>query len=141
MLKLMKNSAESLCNSIDKALKDAGDKLSEDDKKTVADAVAAVRESVKSNDIKTIDNALEELNKKYEPIVKKLYPNSSAPNGSNVTPEQMRAMMNDPKFKEMFGNGTGTVDPNFFAEAMKKAAENKQSSQTNDDGTVEAEVV
>lgn len=136
-----KNSAESLCNSIDKALKDAGDKLSEDDKKTVADAVTAVRESVKSNDIKAIDNALEELNKKYEPIVKKLYPNAGAPNGSNFTPEQLKAMMNDPRFKEMFGNGTGNVDPNFFTEAMKKAAENKQQPPTNDDGTVEAEVV
>ena len=69
-----KNAADGLCFSIEKAFKDAGDKLTSDDKKPVEDEIAKVKEAIKSDDVKKIDDAVDALNKAYEPIVKKLYP-------------------------------------------------------------------
>ena len=74
-----KHAAESLCNSIERALKDAGDKLTAEDKKPVEDKVAAVREALKGDDVAKIDAAVDEMNKAYEPVVKKLYPEGAAP--------------------------------------------------------------
>ena len=98
-----KNAADGLCFSIEKAFKDAGDKLTADDKKPVEDEITKVKEAIKSDDVKKIDDAVDALNKAYEPIVKKLYPQGTA--GANGQPqfskEQMEQMMKDPKFAQM----------------------------------------
>lgn len=123
-----KNAADGLCFSIEKAFKDAGDKLTSDDKKLVEDEIAKVKEAIKSDDVKKIDDAVESLNKAYEPVVKKLYPQGQTANGQQqFTEEQMKDMMNNPQFKEMFGK-------NGFASDAKDAKQNP-------DGTVDAEVV
>lgn len=100
-----KNSAESLCNNLEKSVKDAGDKLTDDDKKSVNDAIAKLREEIKTDDIEKIKSANEALMKAWEPIVSKIYP--QGPNGAGGQPqfteEQMKDMMNNPQFKEMFG--------------------------------------
>lgn len=121
-----KNSAESMCNMIEKAFKDAGDKLTADDKKPVEDAIAKVKDAVKGDDVKAIDDAVDAMNKAYEPIVKKLYPEGAANSDGQpqFTQEQMDAMMKDPKFAEMFKNA-------------QAAATNQPS--TNEDGSVNAE--
>jgi len=98
-----KNSAESLCSQIEKAMSDAGEKLTADDKKPVEDEIAKVKEAAKSDDISAIKSAIESLNKAYEPVVKKLYPQGQGGNGQ-FTQEQMEQMMKDPKFASMFGN-------------------------------------
>lgn len=69
-----KNAADGLCFSIEKAVKEAGDKLAEDDKKRVNDEIAKVKEALKSDDISKIKECSESLNKVWEPLVKKLYP-------------------------------------------------------------------
>ena len=69
-----KNAADGLCFAIEKAFKDAGDKLTAEDKKPVEDEIAKVKEVIKTDDIKKIDEAVEALNKAYEPVIKKLYP-------------------------------------------------------------------
>ena len=127
-----KNSAESLCNQIDKAMTDAGDKLTDDDKKPVSDEIAKVREAVKGDDLSAIKSALEALNKAYEPLIAKIYPAGAAgANGQQFSPEQFAEMMKDPKFAEMFKNA-GTAPG-------AQSADN--SPKTNPDGTVDAEVV
>lgn len=55
-------------------MKEAGDKLAEDDKKRVNDEIAKVKEALKSDDISMIKECSESLNKVWEPLVKKLYP-------------------------------------------------------------------
>lgn len=100
-----KNSAEGLCFAIEKALKDAGDKLTDDDKKPVNDAIASVREAIKSDDVKEINAKVEALNKANEPIAQKIY---GGVNGQpNISPEDLEKMKNDPKFAEMFKNMAG----------------------------------
>ena len=106
-----KHAAESLCNSIERALKDAGDKLTAEDKKPVEDKVAAVREALKGDDVAKIDAAVDEMNKAYEPVVKKLYPEGAAPGAGSqqFTKEQFEQMMKDPKFAQMFGGAGGAA--------------------------------
>ena len=119
-----KNAADGLCFSIEKAFKDAGDKLTADDKKPVEEKIAAVKEALKTDDVKKIDEAVDALKKAYEPVVSKLYPQNA--NGQpQFTQEQMDQMMKDPKFAEMF----------------KNASNGNTSSGTPDPGTVDAETV
>ena len=128
-----KNSAESLCNQISKAMTDAGDKLTDDDKKPVDVEIDKVREAVKGNDINAIKTALEALNKAYEPVITKIYPAGAgaAPgaNGQQFSPEQFAEMMKDPKFADMFKHASNAADTSAPTNGPK----------TNPDGTVDAE--
>ena len=108
-----KNSAESLCNNLEKSMKDAGDKLTNDDKKTVNEAIAKLREEIKTDDIDKIKSANEALMKAWEPIVSKIYPAGQNGAQPNFSTEDLEKMKNDPRFAEMFknmsaGNATST---------------------------------
>lgn len=119
-----KNSAESLCNNLEKSLKDAGDKLTDDDKKTVNEAIAKLREEIKTDDIDKIKSANEALMKAWEPIVSKIYPAGQNGAQPNFSTEDLEKMKNDPRFAEMFKNmSTGNATP------------------TSSDDVVDAEVV
>jgi len=114
-----KNAADGLCFSIEKAFKDAGDKLTADDKKPVEDEIAKVKEAIKTDDVKKIDDAVEALKKVYEPIISKLYKNTN-PNGqSQFSPEQMQEFMKQ--------------NPDMFKNT------NQGNNTTKDDSTVDAE--
>lgn len=108
-----KNSAESLCNNLEKSMKDAGDKLTDDDKKTVNEAIAKLREEIKTDDIDKIKSANEALMKAWDPIVSKIYPAGQNGAQPNFSTEDLEKMKNDPRFAEMFknmsaGNATST---------------------------------
>lgn len=124
---MAKNAADGVCFSIEKALKDNDGKATDDEKKAVEDAIAKVREEIKTDDIEKIHTAVEALNKAWEPIVKKIYPNSGSANGqSQFTKEQMDEFMK--KNPDMFKDGGP------FAGFTNTA-------KTDDNGTVDAEVV
>ena len=128
-----KNAADGQCFAIEKALRDAGDKLTADDKKLVEDEIAKVKEAIKTDDVAKIDAAVEALNKAYEPIVKKLYPQGQTANGQpQFTKEQMEEMMKNPQFQQMFGQNGASAD------AWKNSAKD-DASKKPDDGTVDAE--
>ena len=106
-LVVAKNQIESMCNNIEKSVKEANDKLCEEEKTTITEAIATARDAVKFETIEEVKAANEVLLKVWEPMVTKLYPANSAtgaPNFSNVDFEKMK---NDPKFAEMFKNMTG----------------------------------
>lgn len=126
-----KNRAESLCNSIERAFKDVpADKITEDEKKPVIDAIAKVREAIKTDDIEKIKSEVEAMNKLYEPLASKLYQSAGGtvgPDGKpQFTQEQMDAFMKDPKFAQMFGGMNGNA---FIGTA----------ANNSDSGTVDAE--
>ena len=132
-LVLEKNSAESLCFSIEKTLKDNADKATDDEKKPVEEAIAKVREEIKNNDIQKIKDAVEALNKAWEPIVKKIYPSGGNSATPNFSAEDLEKMKNDPKFVEMFKNMAGANPSN------ESTSSNGASS--TDTNTVDAETV
>ena len=128
-----KNAADGQCFAIEKAFRDAGDKLTADDKKLVEDEIAKVKEAIKTDDVAKIDAAVEALKKVYEPIVKKLYPQGQGANGQpQFTKEQMEEMMKNPQFQQMFGQNGASADA--WKSSAKDAAPKKP-----DDGTVDAE--
>lgn len=133
-----KNRAETLCASIEKALADApADKITEDEKKSVLDAVAKVRDAVKSGELEKIRSEVSAMTKIYEPVVSKLYAGAAGSSGaaSKFSKEQMEQMMNDPKFKEAFGGGQ--FDPGKFAN-MFGGQGGAAPNAANSDGSVDA---
>lgn len=123
-----KNRAESLCNSIERAFKDVpADKITEDEKKPVIDAIAKVREVIKTDDIEKIKSEVESMNKLYEPLASKLYQSAGGtvgPDGKpQFTQEQMDAFMK--QNPDLFKNGGP------FA-GFTNSSENKPTTETVD---------
>ena len=86
------NTAEQLIYQTETQLKDAGDKLSDSDKKPVVDALEQLKQANKGSDIGAIKNATENLNKAWEPLAQKMYQANQAQQGDS--PESGQA--NDP---------------------------------------------
>ncbi len=57
----------------EKLVKDNGDKISDDDKKILEEAMAEAKKSEESDDQEAIEKALSELNEKVQPIGAKIY--------------------------------------------------------------------
>lgn len=128
-----KNLAESAAYASEKSANDNKDKLGEEMSKKVLDAVAAVREAVKGDDIDAIKNKVADLTKVNEEAAKILYPNGQQM--PNFSPEDLEKMKNDPKFAEMFKDGGP------FAGGMNNNASTPPPPGGNQDGPVDAEVV
>lgn len=133
---LEKNAADGLCFSIEKALKDNDGKATDDEKKLVNDAIAKVKETLKSDDVQKIKDAVAELNKVWEPIVKKIYPAGTSGGATpNFSAEDLEKMKNDPRFASMFKDGGP------FAGGMNNNAGSTPPPGGVQDGPVDAEVV
>lgn len=90
-----KNRADGLCFSLEKSMKESGDKLTEDEKKNINDEIANVKEAIKSDDASKINAAVDALNKAWEPVVSKMYQGTSGASagGQQFTKEQMEEFM------------------------------------------------
>lgn len=64
-------------------LKENGDKLPEDDKKKLEEAIEKAKKEIESTDVQVIKNALEELQKVSNEVFTKMYQNAN-PNGNNT---------------------------------------------------------
>jgi molecular chaperone DnaK len=73
-----RNKADAAIHSVEKALKDVGDKISEDQKKSAADAVAAVKTAMSGDDREEIERKTTELEQASSAIMQKMYEQSSA---------------------------------------------------------------
>jgi len=95
-----KNSLDQMIASIEKVLKDSGDKVSEEDKQKLNSEVESAKEVYKnSDDVEKLKAALESLTKVSNDVFTKLYQNAN-PNGANPNGD---------------GNGPNT-DPNNFTD-------------------------
>ena len=77
-----KNGAEQLCFQIEKALDDAGDKLTDEEKTTMRDEVNKVRETLKNGDTAQINEAKSALEKKFYEYAAKLYQQPAGAEGA-----------------------------------------------------------
>ncbi|MDE7329938.1 MAG: Hsp70 family protein, partial [Clostridia bacterium] len=83
-----KTHLESMLDNLEKTVKEAGDKLTDDDKKVVEDAVAKAKAELESNDNDRIKQAIETLSKDIQPVIAKIYQNAGGnPDGGNGGPE------------------------------------------------------
>ena len=136
----VKNASETLCNQIERSMKDAGDKLADADKKTVEEAITKVRDAVKGDDLDAIKSANEALNKAWEPVVKKIYPQQSTPGGGQFSQADFEKMKNDPNFMNQFSQMFGGQNP-FGGQSFTTGSSPSGTTNKKDDGPIEAEVV
>src|ERR1700731_1167081 len=73
-----RNKADAAIHSVEKALKDAGDKISDDQKKSAADAVAAVRAAMSGDDREEIERKTQALEQASTALLQKMYQQSAA---------------------------------------------------------------
>lgn len=81
-----KNQADNMVYGLEKMLKENGDKLNEDDKKKLQEAIDKAKKDFESDDIEVIKKAFDELTATSNGIVSKMYqganPNGADPNGN-----------------------------------------------------------
>jgi molecular chaperone DnaK len=97
-----KNSADSAVFGIEKLVRDNGEKLSDDDKKTLTEACEKLKTEIKDdNDADSIKKKMEEFSKSTQAVVMKLYQSAAAnggqqggasgdnPNGDSGNPDEV----------------------------------------------------
>ena len=77
-----RNKADATIHTVEKALKDAGDKISDDEKKTASDAVAAVRTAMSGDDREDIESKTQALEQASSALLQKMYEQQSAAGGA-----------------------------------------------------------
>ena len=87
-------------------IKDAGDKLSDDEKKPIEDAVEKLKQANGGSDVDVIKTAIENLNKAWEPVAQKMYQaaqqeSQTSTNGSNVNTDVNDTSKGDDKEGEV----------------------------------------
>ena len=83
----IKNNADTLAYQCEKQLKDLGDKVPEDKKKSVEDAIAKVREAINANDTDAMKRTYEDLQNKFQEISADLYKQAAASAGPTPGPD------------------------------------------------------
>lgn len=78
-----KNDADQMIYSIEKLLKDNGDKLSEDEKTKLQNALEKAKKDTQVEDAEAIRKAIEELSKESNEIVTKMYQQAQAQNNNS----------------------------------------------------------
>ena len=73
-----RNKADATIHTVEKALKDAGDKVSEDEKKAAVEAVAAVKTAIAGDDRDDIEAKTQALEKASTALLQKMYEQSAA---------------------------------------------------------------
>ena len=111
------NSTESKVYGIENALKSAGDKVSEDDKKTVETKILEVKKVLDTKVVADIEKASKELDDVWNPVVAKIYGGGSSTNGSNPFGD--------------FAGGNGGFNFNDMMNNMKNAAGNSSTQNTD----------
>jgi molecular chaperone DnaK len=77
-----RNEADSLEYATEKALKEAGDRISQSDRTSVEGALSDLREALKGSDISRIRNAREHLEQVWQPVAASLYSQAGASQGN-----------------------------------------------------------
>ena len=119
------NSTESKVYGIENALKSAGDKVSEDDKKVVETKILEVKKVLDTKVVADIEKASKELDDVWNPVVAKIYGGGSSTNGSNPFGD--------------FAGGNGGFGFNDMMNNMKNAAGNSSTQNTDSTDNSQAE--
>jgi molecular chaperone DnaK len=80
----MRNEADNLVYSVEKSLKEHGDKVSSDEKLAIEQALSAAKDALKGSDIAIIKSTKEELTKASHKLAEAVYKASQAQNAQNA---------------------------------------------------------
>jgi molecular chaperone DnaK len=76
-----RNKADATVHTVEKAIADAGDKVSDDDKKAATDAIAAVKTAMASDDREDIERRTQALEQASTALMQKMYEQQAAAGG------------------------------------------------------------
>jgi molecular chaperone DnaK len=79
-----RNKADATIHSVEKALKDVGDKISDDEKKAASEAVAAVKAAMSGDDKEAIESKTQALEQASTALLQKMYEQSAAGAGGGT---------------------------------------------------------
>jgi molecular chaperone DnaK len=79
-----RNKADATIHSVEKALKDVGDKISDDEKKAASEAVAAVKAAMSGDDREAIESKTQALEQASTALLQKMYEQSAAGAGGGT---------------------------------------------------------
>jgi molecular chaperone DnaK len=77
-----RNKADATIHTVEKALKDVGDKISDDEKRAASEAVAAVRAAMSGDDREDIESKTQALEQASTALLQKMYEQSAASAGA-----------------------------------------------------------
>src|SRR6202050_2768500 len=77
-----RNKADATVHTVEKALKDVGDKVSDDEKKAANDALAAVKAAMSGDDREAIERKTQALEQASTALLQKMYEQSAASSGA-----------------------------------------------------------
>ena len=95
-----KNDAEQVIFMTEKALRDLGDKVSEDDKKEAEDLIAKTKKALEGNDIEEIKSAKDKLLEKANQLATKVYEEAAKNNQTNSAEETNTSEEKEDKKKD-----------------------------------------
>ena len=98
-----KNNADMLVHATRKTIEESDDKLSEDEKKQVEDAVVSLEEAIASENIESIESSTKSLNDVLTPLTQKLYKQEAPEGQAESNPENEDSSDNtvDAEFEEV----------------------------------------
>ena len=79
-----RNKADATIHTVEKALKDGGDKISEDERKAASEAVAAVKAAMSGEDREAIETKTQALEQASTALLQKMYEQSAAAAGGDA---------------------------------------------------------
>ena len=82
------NTADQLIYQTENQIKESGDKLSDEEKKSVESALDQLKQANSGSDIESIKSSIENLNKAWEPVAQKMYQASAEQQNSSANNTQ-----------------------------------------------------
>src|SRR5579859_1746508 len=100
-----RNKADATVHTVEKALKDVGDKVSEEEKKTATEAIEAVRAAMSGDDREEIERKTQALEQASTALLQKMYEHSAGSAGAETSaqaqPESKKDDVLDAEFEEV----------------------------------------
>ncbi|MBU1853892.1 MAG: molecular chaperone DnaK [Candidatus Omnitrophica bacterium] len=112
----LKNQADTLVYSVEKSLKDFGDKITQDERLNIERKLTDLKEALKGSDIEKIKKYLEEVSKASHKLAEEVYKQAQAKQAQQSQP------------------GAGTAQ-----DAQTKAGESEEPKKKSDDDVIDAE--
>jgi len=99
-----RNKADATVHTVEKALKDVGDKVSDDEKKTATESIEAVRTAMSGDDREEIERKTQALEQASTALLQKMYEQSAGSagaDGASASPESKKDDVLDAEFEEV----------------------------------------
>jgi molecular chaperone DnaK len=99
-----RNKADATVHTVEKALKDVGDKVSDDEKKTATESIEAVRAAMSGDDREEIERKTQALEQASTALLQKMYEQSAGgagADGASAAPESKKDDVLDAEFEEV----------------------------------------